>query len=244
MMLCNYSHSVNSSPEKKLLRPASTVAKSEEIRVCTNRTCRRQGSFQTLEIIRDLSPPHISVNSCGCLGRCGAGPNVAFLPDGIILGHCATAASAARVVAGDDVDGDAIGNALEALAIRKRAEVEIDVEDFSEAEILLSQAIHLKPFGGLHITYKYRSSVRLAMGNYLGALEDAREALNLAPQYVEGYMCEGDVLVAMEQYDAAEKSYSLCLEIDPTIRRSKAFKSRVAKLQEKLTGANMPNGQQ
>lgn len=30
--------------------------------------------------------------------------------------------------------------------------------------------------------------------------------------------------MAMEQYDAAEKSYSMCLQIDPTIRSSKAFK--------------------
>ncbi|XP_065880747.1 uncharacterized protein [Euphorbia lathyris] len=244
MLLCNHVQFVDCLPSssynstnnykkmkkkvRKKLHPVSTVAKTEEIRVCTNRTCRRQGSFQTLEIIKDLSPPNISVNSSGCLGRCGAGPNVVFLPQGIIVGHCGTAASAARVIArhsDDAIDDAAIRNALDALALRKRAEAEIDQANFSQAEILLSQAIHLKSFGGLHNMYKYRSCVRLAMGNYSGALEDAHEALNLAPQYVEGYMCEGDALVAMEQYDAAEKSYSLCLEIDPTIRHSKPFKS-------------------
>lgn len=31
----------------------------------------------------------------------------------------------------------------------------------------------------------FRSWVRLVMGNYSGALEDANEALKLAPQYIE-----------------------------------------------------------
>ncbi|XP_050220393.1 uncharacterized protein LOC126670660 [Mercurialis annua] len=221
------------------------VSKLDEIRVCTNRTCRRQGSTQTLEIIRDISPPHVSVNSCGCLGCCGAGPNLAILPQGILVGHCGTPASAARIIAGhyynhDDNDA-AIRSVLEAVSLRKRAEIEIDQANFSQAELLLSQAIELKPFGGLHIIYKCRSTLRLAMKNYSGALEDAREALNLAPQYPEAYLCEGDVFMAMEKYEAAEKSYLMCLDVDPTIRRSKPFKARVAKLNEKLIASDMPH---
>eukprot|EP00257_Ricinus_communis_P007776 XP_002524632.2 uncharacterized protein LOC8289783 isoform X2 [Ricinus communis] len=226
----------SSRNNKKIKRKGNprfpTVSKmDDEIRVCTNRTCRRQGSMQTLEIMRDLSPPNVSVNSCGCLGRCGAGPNLAFLPQGVIIGHCATATSAASVIArhynnGAAVNDDSsIRSVLIALALRKRAEAEIDQANFSQADLLLSQAIQLKPFGGLHIIYKLRSRVRLAMGNYLGALEDARETLNLAPQYPEAYMCEGDVFMEMEQYDAAEKSYSMCLQINPTICRSKPFKA-------------------
>lgn len=38
------------------------------------------------------------------------------------------------------------------------------------------------------------------------------------------YVCQGDVYVAQGQYDLAEKSYLKCLEIDPTLRRSKSFK--------------------
>ncbi|KAJ9145694.1 hypothetical protein P3X46_028047 [Hevea brasiliensis] len=225
----------------------SATAKTEQIRVCTNRTCRKQGSMQTLEIMMALSPPDLPVNSCGCLGRCGAGPNVALLPQGIIVGHCGTAAAAARIMArhnDDEVDDATIRNSLDAFALRKRARVEFDQGNFSQADLLLSQAIHLKPFGGLHIIYKSRSQVRLLMENYSEALQDAQEALNLAPQYTEAYMCEGDAFMAMKQYDGAEKSYSMCLQIDPTIRRSKAFKVRVAQVQEKLIAANMPYNQQ
>jgi hypothetical protein len=38
-----------------------------EIRVCINKTCRRSGSLETLDIIRSLAPPSVTVQSCGCL---------------------------------------------------------------------------------------------------------------------------------------------------------------------------------
>ncbi|KAJ0104622.1 hypothetical protein Patl1_19408 [Pistacia atlantica] len=213
-------------------------AELKEIRVCTNRTCRKQGSMQTFETLTALAPPHVAVHTCGCLGRCGAGPNLVALPGGVMVGHCGTAAKAAQVtmdLCGIRGSGD---KSLEALALRKRAEGEFEKGDFEEAERLLCQGIDLKPFGGIHILYKNRSLVRLAMGNYSGALEDANEALKLAPQYIEAYICQGDIFLAMDQYDAAEKSYSTCLQIDPSIRRSKSFKSRIVKLQEKLSAAN------
>ncbi|KAK4362659.1 hypothetical protein RND71_017900 [Anisodus tanguticus] len=84
------------------------------------------------------------------------------------------------------------------------------------------QAIDLKPFGGVHIMLKDRSAAELAMGNLAEALEDAKEALAIAPNYPED-PC-GDALMALDQVDAAEKSYSMALELDPSIRRSKSFK--------------------
>ncbi|GAV79756.1 TPR_1 domain-containing protein/TPR_11 domain-containing protein, partial [Cephalotus follicularis] len=173
----------------------------EEIRVCTHRSCRKQGSTATLETLTGLAPPNVSVKSCACLGRCGSGPNLALLPASVILSHCGTPARAAQ-----------------------RAELEIQHSDFYQAELLLSQALDLYPFGGIHIIYKHRSCARLALGNYNGALEDANEALTLSPQYTEAYICQGDAFMALHQYDAAEKSYSTCLEIDPSILRSKFFK--------------------
>ncbi|CAN1789306.1 Protein STIP1 homolog [Linum perenne] len=216
---------------------ASVRAQTNEIRVCTNHTCRKQGSFQTLDLLTGIAPPTVVVNRCGCLGSCGSGPNVAILPQGVIRYHCGTASRAALLMSeAVGVDSAAVASSLEALALRKTAELEIEKAQFSDAQLLLSQvklgkAIDLKPFGGLHIMHKFRSSARLAMGDYSGALEDARAALELAPEYTEAYLCEGDAFIAMEQYDAAEKSYSTCLQIDPLIRRSKSFKNRVANLE-------------
>ncbi|KAL2649164.1 hypothetical protein AAZX31_05G234000 [Glycine max] len=200
--------------------------KAQEIRVCTNRTCRRQGSFQTLETLSGLAPPNVAVKSCGCLGRCGGGPNLVVLPDGLIVGHCGTAARAAEVIATlfAGAGGHDPKTCLDALALRKRAEIEFAKRNFTEAELLLSQAIDLKPFGGIHITFKCRSFVRLELGNYSGALEDAEEALALAPGYSEAYICQGDAFLALNKFDLAEQSYSASLVIDPSIRHSKSFK--------------------
>ncbi|CDP20474.1 unnamed protein product [Coffea canephora] len=218
----------------------------EEIRVCTNRTCRRQGSLDILQILSGIAPPSVSVNSCGCLGRCGAGPNVVVLPQGAFVGHCSTPAKAARLMVSlvcgfhrNDKDFERSSmECLEAFALRKRAEDEMEKGNLDGALLFLSQAIELKPFGGVHITYKTRSTARLAMGNICEALDDAKEALTLAPNYPEGYICQGDALMAMDQIDAAEKSYAMALELEPSLRRSKSFKARIAALQERLFPAN------
>ena len=115
----------------------SPVRAELELRVCVNRTCRRQGSLQTLETLSGIAPPDVTVKSCGCLGRCGAGPNLAALPAAVIVGNCGTAARAAEVMM-SFVAGDAQGS-LAALALRKRAEDELEKDNFSEAELLLSQ---------------------------------------------------------------------------------------------------------
>lgn len=41
---------------------------------------------------------------------------------------------------------------------------------------------------------------------------------------MQAYICKGDALMAMEQFEAAGDSYSMALELDPSIRRSKSFK--------------------
>ncbi|PKI63316.1 uncharacterized protein LOC116215235 [Punica granatum] len=226
---------------RRCFSPGATVTGSlsselKEIRVCTNRTCRKQGSLQTLETLSGLAPADVTVKTCGCLGRCGSGPNLALLPEGVIVSHIGTAARASRILCDTD---DLLLRSLEALALKKRADSELDRRNFSDAEALLTQAINSKPVGGIHVMYKDRSVARLGMTDYDGALEDAREATNLAPNYTEGYICEGDAFLAMEQFDKAEKSYSICLEIDPTIRRTISFKARTEKLREKLTAANL-----
>ncbi|XP_062110993.1 small glutamine-rich tetratricopeptide repeat-containing protein 2 [Humulus lupulus] len=228
---------------RRLHRRCCFISQLEEIRVCTNRTCRRQGSLLTLETLTGIAPPTVTVKSCGCLSRCGAGPNLVALPSAVVVSHCGTAARSAEVLAalcGASWDADAAKKSLEALALRKKAEIEFDKGNFSQAELLLSQAIELKPMGGMNIIYKDRSRTRLAMDKYHEALADAKEALVFTPQYVEAYICQGDAFLAMNRFDTAEKSYLTALEIDPSIRRSKSFKARIANLQEKVASVNMP----
>lgn len=145
---------------------------AEEVRVCTNRTCRRQGSFETVHILSGIAPPNVSVNSCGCLGRCGAGPNLVILPAGIIVGHCGTPSKAAQLMisvvgnfGGNDDDNDKKSKlCLEALALGKRAEDKMASGDFDEAHVLLSQVLYEFPdlmwvtifeLGILHLAFKF-----------------------------------------------------------------------------------------
>lgn len=138
--------SSSSSPKRRLAhRRCRFSAESEaveEIRICTNRTCRRQGSLQTLETFTGLAPPNLAVKSCGCLGRCGAGPNLVALPGPVMVSHCGTAARSAEVLValcGTPWDADLARTSLEALALRKKAELEFDNANFSQAESLLTQ---------------------------------------------------------------------------------------------------------
>lgn len=146
------------STKRRRKSPTVLAEKHEtlEIRVCVNRSCSRQGSRSILDVLSGIAPPALAVSSCGCLGRCGAGPNLAVIPPGSVVGHCGTSARAARLLAelcGPGFDPD---KNLEALALRKQAEYELEKENFDEAEALLSEAIELRPPGGLKFLYRFR----------------------------------------------------------------------------------------
>lgn len=123
-----------------------------EIRVCTNRTCSRQGSINTLHNLSALAPPDVTINRCGCLGRCGAGPNILALPQAVLIGHCATASQAIQVMlqlTASSADPDA---SLLALALFNRAHtlLHLPTPNVHEALHLLSQ-----------VTTSYLSTFRL-----------------------------------------------------------------------------------
>lgn len=218
-----------------------------EIRVCVNRTCRKQGSFETFQVISGIVPPDVSVKSCGCLGGCGKGPNLVALPGATFVSHCGTAARAAQAVftlcsiSGDeDIDAGAwVSNSLSSLGLRKRAKDELGRDNASEAELLLTQAISLQPCGGLHIVYKDRSATFLTLGKLVEALEDANQAVALAPKDPQAYLCQGDAFMGLNQFELAEHSYFVATELDPPIQRSKSFKVRISKLQDKVAAINL-----
>uniref|UniRef100_A0A0E0DK28 Uncharacterized protein n=1 Tax=Oryza meridionalis TaxID=40149 RepID=A0A0E0DK28_9ORYZ len=214
-----------------------------EIRVCTNRTCARQGGREVLAALEGLAPPRADVASCGCLGRCGAGPNVGASVSGggaAVFGHVGTAARAAQLLEhllGDSGFDAAAG--LAALAAQEKAEAALEEGAAAEAEALLTEAIEINAGGGLHLVYRSRSRARLSMGNITGALADAEEATKIAPKFPQAHLSRGDALFAMEEYRAAEDAYADALDLDPSIRRTKSFRARVQKLREKVANADV-----
>nr|CAD1821130.1 unnamed protein product [Ananas comosus var. bracteatus] len=219
--------------------PAAAAAEEEEeeaveIRVCVNRTCARQGSRGSSRRSRGWPRPGSPWPRAGASAAAAPGPTS---PCSRAAPSSATAAPRARRPAPRrPLRAPLRPRAnLEALALRKKGEDELERGSPAEAETLLSQAIDLNPSGGLHFMYRSRSAARLAIGNIAGALADATEASKIAPDYPQAYLSQGDAFLAMEEWDAAEKAYSTALHLDPLLRRSKSFKARVAKLQEKLT---------
>jgi len=51
------------------------------VRVCQNRTCKKQGAAKVLAAFESLPVSGVSVMPSGCLGQCGNGPMVLVLPD-------------------------------------------------------------------------------------------------------------------------------------------------------------------
>lgn len=51
------------------------------VRVCQNRTCRKQGAKEVLAAFVASSVPGVTVTGTGCLGQCGNGPMVLVLPE-------------------------------------------------------------------------------------------------------------------------------------------------------------------
>jgi len=51
------------------------------VRVCQNRSCRRQGSAKVLAAFQAHPVPGVEVVGSSCLGQCGNGPMVVVTPD-------------------------------------------------------------------------------------------------------------------------------------------------------------------
>ncbi|CAM9094239.1 unnamed protein product [Chrysoparadoxa australica] len=46
------------------------------VKICVNTSCRKANSLQTYQLFEDICPSNCKVETSGCLGRCGEGPNV------------------------------------------------------------------------------------------------------------------------------------------------------------------------
>jgi hypothetical protein len=59
------------------------AAPTTTVRVCTDKDCLIDGANDTLQLARTLSPSSVKVETCGCLGPCGGGPNIDVRVDGV-----------------------------------------------------------------------------------------------------------------------------------------------------------------
>ncbi len=50
------------------------------ILICQHLTCRKQGAAKVLIALKEAATSALKYEGCGCLGRCGNGPNLIVLP--------------------------------------------------------------------------------------------------------------------------------------------------------------------
>lgn len=149
-----------------------------ELRFCTNKVCRKQGAAAMAKLARDLALPGLTVSESGCLGRCGAGPNVAVLPAGVILAGLATPSRLVEVLAMAS-DAPLPAGLLAATSARLAGNAAAREGDWAGAEACFSRGLGVADPGlacaaSLHAN---RAAARLARGDVGGALEDARAAV-------------------------------------------------------------------
>lgn len=67
----------------KLLQSQATdlVAAAKCVKVCQNRSCRKQGSAKVLAAFQSHPMLGVEVVGSSCLGQCGNGPMVMVMPD-------------------------------------------------------------------------------------------------------------------------------------------------------------------
>lgn len=204
-----------------------------EIRVCTHRTCRKDGALDAVDWIRGMAPPHVTVDTCGCLGRCGSGPNAVILPSSLLLSYLSTPSHVANLL--DLQFGASLPQTnLKAFALKNEGREVFGRGEVERAEELFTQAIDLNPSGGLHNLFANRSAARLAQGRWREALRDGERAEREKPDWGQAYLRQGEALAVGGSFREALEKYKIAAKVDKDLPRSKNYQRKVRELQSKL----------
>jgi hypothetical protein len=137
-----------------------------------------------LDAAKELAPATVAVTRSGCLGRCGAGPNLVLLPAELFVAHCSTAAHLARLLE-LQLPGDAgkeVAVLYRALELRLRGNGALERGDAAAALVEYTTVLEeVNPPRHRHLVLANRSAARLKLGDAQGALDDALAAQACAP---------------------------------------------------------------
>ncbi|PON53812.1 N-terminal acetyltransferase A, auxiliary subunit [Parasponia andersonii] len=98
--------------------------------------------------------------------------------------------------------------------------------DFTAAVSHFSDAIALSPTN--HVLYSNRSAAYASLNKYAEALADAKQTVDLKPDWPKGYSRLGAAHIGLGHFDEAVSAYKKGLEIDPN---NEALKSGLADAQ-------------
>ncbi|DBA94290.1 TPA: hypothetical protein ACH3X1_001904 [Trebouxia sp. C0004] len=215
----------------KAMCAASTKPGKHYISMCTNKTCKKQGCQQVIQFAQDLALDELEIDTCGCLGICGNGPNMIVDPPGTQLSHVSSPAKFVEVL-------DLICNIqvpdvfLKATELRLQGNAEARGGDLPAAECAYSKGIELDLSKGKHTLHANRSGVRLTLGNAQGALEDAQAAVKLGPaSFTTAYIRQVEALCALKRHQEAAETLDTIAQRDRAFSKSKDFKSLLKQVQ-------------
>jgi len=200
--------------------------------VCVNKTCKRQGSVQIAQLASDFAVPGVVATTCGCLGNCGAGPNVTVIPVGtnkestppMLLHHISTPAKLASMlsaVCGANIDG----NVLRMTELRVAGNAAAHAGDVERAIELYTEALDFNHTTGVHLLLSNRSAARLASGDALGAVEDASRAVECCPDdFVVAAIRLADSLFALQRFSESLEALEAGARRNPSWGKSKEYR--------------------
>lgn len=219
--------------------PAPCRAATYEVRICTNKVCNRQGSRQILQFGRDLALPTVDVVDCGCLGSCGAGPNIAVLPSAddampLLLHHITTPAKLAEAL--EAVCGVAIDDrVLRATQLRLAGNAAALDNDLPRAISMYTEALDLDPPHGRHLLLANRSGAKLSAGDAAGALDDAAAAVEVAPpEFTKAGVRLADALYALGRIAEALDALHAAATRHPPFAKTDEYKGLERAVQRTL----------
>lgn len=199
-----------------------------EVRICTNRSCRKLGSKQVIRYFEELvESSQVTVSESGCLGQCGNGPNLVLLPSERIFRHVQTPAQVASLIKRQVAGGESAEKAFEVLQLRTAGNQAYERGDITRAIEIYATALDVGFPEGRHLLHGNRSAARLTSGDLEGALEDAESATRIAPDWAKGYLRAADALEAMGKTEDALSALHAALDRDDSLVNSTAFRQKL-----------------
>ncbi|KAK3288488.1 hypothetical protein CYMTET_4039 [Cymbomonas tetramitiformis] len=226
------------SPSKKVRLGTVAKGSNTEVRICTNKACRRSGSRAVLACFRELTnPEEVAVIQCGCLGQCGAGPNIVFLPSELVVRHCSTPAQVARLVELQCLGGDEADNALKLRQMRLEAESLSEKGEFQQALDMFTTALSVPCKINKSALYSSRSMANLALGSEQQALADAQKAVELDGGSHKAQLHQARALEALNLPQEALDACHAALDLKISLTKDEDFLLMLRRLRDKISTA-------
>lgn len=193
------------------------------VHICTNKTCRRQGSQQILKFTRDLGLEELDVQECGCLGNCGKGPNMVLMPGEVRLRHVSTPADMLGVLKSLSIEIEPA--TLQATELRLEGNALAGGNDLQGAISKYQQALDLNSSKGRHMLYSNLSAAYLQLGQREQALAAAKASVELAPKgFHMAHVRYVDALYASAKFDEAAAALLEAVARDATFKSIPEYK--------------------